>query len=156
MSTPFKLSDGGRSQSKRPRQKNDCVVRAIALAFERPYDEVYALLAAEGRACGRATSHLITNSWLSERAKYRSFPAEKGQPRMNLARFAEEHPRGRFVAKMAGHVVAVIDGVVFDTIMPRMTACVYCAWTIDVDLAASSWDDLVEKSLRNHLHNMRR
>lgn len=28
---PFKYSDGGRSESRRPKQRNDCTVRALAI-----------------------------------------------------------------------------------------------------------------------------
>lgn len=34
-------SDAGRSESRRPRQKNDCTVRALALALELRYDDAY-------------------------------------------------------------------------------------------------------------------
>ena len=37
----FKENDGGRATSKRPKNKSDCVVRAVAIAFNRYYDEVY-------------------------------------------------------------------------------------------------------------------
>lgn len=46
--------DAGRSASRRPRQKNDCTVRALALARGLTYDEAYDTLKAAGRGLRRA------------------------------------------------------------------------------------------------------
>jgi hypothetical protein len=124
----FQKSDAGRSQSKRPKQKKDCVVRAVALAFEIPYDTAYEAMAEEGRKSGCGTPKKAWQGWLNSRAMRVPFPAESGRPRMNLERFAAEHTTGRWVVQMAGHLVSVIDGVVHDDEMPKQLMCVYAAW----------------------------
>jgi hypothetical protein len=43
-SAPFSFNDGGRQLSKRPRQRNDCTVRAVAIACDFSYDSAYDLL----------------------------------------------------------------------------------------------------------------
>jgi hypothetical protein len=46
--------DGDRQRSKRPRQRNDCTVRAIAIACALSYDSAYdLLLKADVRKCSR-------------------------------------------------------------------------------------------------------
>lgn len=53
-------SDAGRYGSRRPRQKNDCTVRALALAMGLPYDEAYDRLKEAGRRCG---DRCIYSAW---------------------------------------------------------------------------------------------
>lgn len=131
----YVTDDGGRSHSNRPKQRNDCVVRAIAIASARPYDEVYDEMASAGRKSGRGTSKDVWQVWLSERADRVSFPAVAGQERMKPGTFCQLYPVGRWVIQMAGHVAAVVDGVVHDAEKPRETACVYAAWQVGYCLA---------------------
>ena len=114
----YKYSDAGRSQSKRSRQRNDCTVRAVTIAFGLEYDDVYDMLAALGRKCSRGF-HLDRNcfrsgEFLGHRVVKLSFPAVRGQKRMRVARFIAEHPEGAFIVRTAGHVTAVVDGVAYD------------------------------------------
>lgn len=125
----FSIDDAGRSQSLRPKQKRDCVVRAIALASGMPYDSVYDGLAAMGRKCGRSTSKEIWKAYLDSPAWIKEvFPAIPGQARMHLESFRQGHPLGRFVVQMARHLTAVIDGVIRDDFEPRLEGCVYAVW----------------------------
>lgn len=132
----FLATDAGRAQSRRPRQSNDCTVRALALATGTDYDDAYDTLAAAGRRCARgfhfrawakgATFNGFSFEWAA-------FPAVKGDWRMNPVRFAIAHPEGRFILKTAKHVLAVVDGVIMDS-TPRQGPmglewrCVYGAW----------------------------
>lgn len=123
----FKKSDAGRSASRRPRQSNDCTVRAYALAAGIAYDEAYDLLAEAGRKSGRGFGF---RKFIEAKGYvWIGFPAVKGERRMNPYRFAAEHPHGRFILKTAKHVFPVIDGVILDDVPPRLDRCVYGAWT---------------------------
>jgi hypothetical protein len=123
----FRKDDAGRAQSRRSRQKNDCTVRAFALATGCIYDEAYDLIAAAGRQCGRGFHF---RKFIEQQGfVWIAFPAVKGERRMNPYRFAAEHPQGRFILKTAKHVFAVIDGVIHDDAPPRRDRCVYGAWT---------------------------
>ncbi|MDP2324284.1 MAG: hypothetical protein Q8N51_09680 [Gammaproteobacteria bacterium] len=129
---PFHQDDGGRANSRRPRQQNDCAVRACAIATGLPYDQVYDELAAMGRRCGRGTSRKILASWLKPHATYHAYPSIAGQPRKHVDTFlAGPGAQGRWVVRIAGHVTAVIDGVAHDLTAPLADACVYCAWRIN-------------------------
>lgn len=82
---PFRLNDGGRQHSKRPRQRNDCTVRAVAIASSIPYDSAYDLLKANGRKCSRGIRlrPLFEGALLNEyRFKWIAFPAVRGYLRM--------------------------------------------------------------------------
>lgn len=128
---PFNQTDAGRAGSRRPRQKNDCAVRALAATSGLSYDEAYDMLARAGRKCGRGFFLL---EWIRENDPlprwtfiYHSFPARRGMRRMNPVEFAERFDRGRFICRMAGHVVACINGVFYDTGPIRPDGCIYGA-----------------------------
>lgn len=135
----FLKTDAGRGASRRPRQSNDCTVRAIALAAGLPYDAAYDRCAEEGRRCGRGM-HL--KDWLpvatvnGYRFVWTPCPAVKGEWRENPVTFANRHPSGRFILKLAKHVLACVDGVVMDTTehqgpMGLGWRCVYGAWKLE-------------------------
>ncbi|MGJ0509092.1 MAG: hypothetical protein ACR652_18615 [Methylocystis sp.] len=131
----FKYSDAGRKLSKRPKQINDCVVRALALAVEIPYDVAYDMAASHGRQSGRGMVHAHIRALFDSVPRIAGrhvFQAVKGQPRMNARRFAEAYPSGRWIVQFAGHYVAVVDGVFHDTVAAgcRPTRCVYSAWEV--------------------------
>lgn len=129
---PFKNDDAGRSKSSRPLQKQDCVIRSFALAFNIPYDQSYDSFKAAGR---RSHAGTHKNIWKAQLAKHpcvvkTSFPAVKGKPRMNLPAFCNQFRCGRYIVQMAGHLTAVINGVVHDTFAPDETRCIYAVWKV--------------------------
>ena len=127
---PFVPTIAGRAQSRRAKQRNDCTVRALATVQELSYDEAHDLLVDAGRKYGRGF-HLT--AWLGQQAfaSKLSFPAQAGRPRMNLATFCREYPKGRYICQVAKHVVAVVDGIVYDETPSDPARCVYTAWRID-------------------------
>lgn len=129
LSYSWLVSDAGRAASRRPQQKNDCTVRALALARGLAYDDAYDRLKEGGRKCSRGFRF---SDWLNRQdwATRISFPAVKGQRRMNPATFVTQYPRGRYVCQVAKHVFVVIDGVVYDTFENRPDRCIYAAWEI--------------------------
>jgi hypothetical protein len=127
----FQHNDGGRSTSKRPKQKQDCVVRAIAIAFKMPYDAIYDELAALGRKSGNGTKKELWKGWLEGRVNKRSFPAVAGCKRMNPVAFCNQFPTGTFIIQMAGHLSVVIDGTVHDDFRIDETKCIYASWQVD-------------------------
>ncbi len=130
-SYPFVVDDAGRSKSRRPKQKSDCVVRALALLLQKPYDTIYDELAEAGRKCSRGTAKTIWKEFLADKGAVRiSFPAERGERRMNLPEFCRIHPERRYVVQMAHHLTAVIGGVVHDTFAPGDERCIYACWSI--------------------------
>ena len=122
-------TDAGRSESQRPRQKNDCTVRALASARGLTYDEAYDLLKLAGRQSGkrfRLSDWLNTQPWATKMP----FPAVKGQRRMNPVAFCAQFPEGRFICKCSKHAFAVIDGKVLDEFKIRGARCIYTAWRV--------------------------
>lgn len=133
MEYKFIKDDAGRSQSKRPKQSNDCTVRAVAKAGGFEYDMVYDLFMQSGRKSGRGFD---LKTWAKKghikghKLVWTPLQAIKGQPRMNIAAFAETHETGTYILRVSKHVFAMIDGVVYDTGESRPDKCVYGYWQI--------------------------
>lgn len=125
----FVHTDAGRSTSRRSRQRNDCTVRAYALCFNLSYDQAYEFLASKGRKSGKGfrIDPVLPNKI--------SFPPVAGVKRMTLANFCRLYSEGRYICKIAKHVLPVIDGVVYDTDRSDPERCVYVAWRIDKTVA---------------------
>jgi hypothetical protein len=128
-SVRFQQTDAGRSTSRRPKQQNDCTVRAVALALNVPYDVAYDDLAAAGRECSRGF-HFLSWALAQPRLRWIPFQAVKGQSRMNAAKFCTQYSTGRWIIRTAKHVCVVVDGVVLDTSAPNPARCVYGAWEV--------------------------
>ena len=111
----------------------DCVKRAIAKATDTDYMEIQRGLNRHKKVTGAKTFNSDYN-WLSYiekvfNGKQMSFPAVKGQKRMNGKRFCEAYPKGSYVLQMANHLTACVDGVIYDT-WDCTEKCVYRAWKI--------------------------
>lgn len=130
---PFIRTDAGRAQSKRPKQFNDCSVRALALVCNLSYDEAYAMLAKAGRkSCKRfdIADWAAVASVHGHRFVWHPFPAVRGERRMTPISFCEQHPTGRWIVRVSRQVAAVIDGVLYDDAPMRSDRCIYGAWKL--------------------------
>lgn len=137
----FVIDDGGRAAAGFRGQTGDCVCRAIAIAAERPYAEVYAALngaadrerprRGKKRSSARTGVHKVT---------IRRYLTDLGWhwvPTMQIGSGCKVHlcggelPSGRLIVSVSRHLVAVIDGVVHDTHDPSRdgTRCVYGYFT---------------------------
>ena len=136
----FQFNDGGRAAEgfKHKKHCGDCVCRAIAIATERPYSEIYALILhyAKQERTGKRKQRKSD----PERGVYRTTERKvmsalgwEWVPTMGIGTGcrvhlrAEELPAGRIVVNVSHHFTAVIDGVVNDTHDPSRggTRCVY-------------------------------
>ena len=132
----FMYDDGGPAAAGYKGRAGDCVVRAIAIAAQKPYQEVYdainALAATETARVGRRSS---SRSGVG-RKTYECCLNQLGWEwvatmqvgsgcRVHLRR--EELPKGRLVVRLSRHLTAVIDGVIHDIYNPdrRGSRCVY-------------------------------
>lgn len=108
----FVKDDGGQAAAGHTKEVNDCVCRAIAIATERPYQEIWdrlrQLFGKHGiiKPCG--VVDFVENE-LMDSLGWTWVP----DSRAHLVR--EELPLGRLVVGIYKHSVAVIDGVMHDT-----------------------------------------
>jgi hypothetical protein len=125
-----KFNDGGRSKYFNAPNVGDCVCRAIAIATNKDYKEVYT-------AIKKVTKENPRNG-LSKRAtkKICEFYGGKWVATMTIGSGCKTHlkeselPMGRLVCSLSGHVTCVIDGVINDTYdcSRGETRCVYGYW----------------------------
>ena len=136
-------SDGGRATAGYKGAAGDCVTRAIAIATEIPYQEVYDELnalakgapkyASRKRSRGSVTRNGVPKPTILEYLDQRSWtwvPTMQIGSGCRVHLRADELPAGRIICQVSRHLCAVIDGVVYDTHDPTRdgTRCVYGYW----------------------------
>lgn len=138
----FIYDDGGRAAAGYTGRAGDCVCRAIAIATERPYQEVYDALNLLGKSertgkRKRGTSAARNGVYKQSYRPYLESLGWKWTPTMRIGSGCKVHladgelPPGRLVIVVSRHLVAVIDGVIYDTHNPQRAAgrCVYGYFT---------------------------
>jgi hypothetical protein len=135
----YKYDDGGREAAGFEGFANDCVVRAIAIAAEKPYREVYDALngLAKSERVGKHKSKKSSSRNGVFRTTYEKYLLSLGfkwNPTMSVGSGCKVHLReteipqtGRLVVAVSKHLTAVIDGVIHDTHNPDRNGwrCVY-------------------------------
>jgi len=141
MSRKFRFHDGGRAAAGYRGKAGDCVVRAIAIATERPYQEIYELVnrAATRERMGkrkRGISNARTGVYKVSIHRAMKELGWEWTPTMQIGSGctvhlrADELPAGRLIVSVSKHLTAVIDGVIYDThdCSRRGKRCVYGYW----------------------------
>ncbi len=119
----FTKDDGVRAAAGYKGDARDCVVRAIAIADNRPYQEVYDALFAASRTCKAARGRTSPREGVIKSVirRYLESAGWKWMPTMAIGQGcrvhlrADELPTGRVIVSVSRHLVAVIDGVIHDT-----------------------------------------
>lgn len=136
----FVHNDGGRAAAGYTGSTGDCVVRAIAIATELPYQTVYdAINETAARERPRRGKRSSSRTGV-RKPTYRRYLAALGwtwHPTMGIGTGctvhlrAEELPTGRLICAVSKHLCAVIHGVIHDTHDPSRngTRCVYGYFT---------------------------
>lgn len=125
-------------------EKNDCVVRAFAAAFDIEYDRGHAFVAKEfNREFRKGTSRF--NSTMTKLANdrrklnYKSIKTissgeiKRGASRMTVGSFVKDYDRGSYIIVIARHAFTVRDGVVVGgntADAKRMRCIVKGAWKV--------------------------
>jgi hypothetical protein len=109
---PFEYDDAGRRRSKRPRQRKDCTVRALAITAWAAYDEAYDYL---WKVRGRRTHSGAHWPPLMDDTVFGHEYAWREIPKIALGTWMAKHRRGVWVCRIRNHVFAVMDGVAHDT-----------------------------------------
>ena len=138
----FQYNDGGRANAGYTGTTGDCVVRAIAIATQKPYQEVYDNINILGQSehitrNKRSKSNARTGVYKTAIRKYMKSIGWNWIPTMFIGQGCKTHlkadelPKGRLVVSVSKHSVAVIDGVINDIYNPDRngTRCVYGYYT---------------------------
>ena len=117
----FVYDDGGRKAAGYKGTTGDCACRAVAIAAQRPYQEVYDLINeyAKKERTGkrkRKVSNARTGVYQTTMLKVMSHYGFKWVATMHIGQGCTVHlredelPRGRIVCNLSRHYAAVIDG----------------------------------------------
>ena len=123
-------NDGGRAEAGYKGTAGDCVCRAVAIATQRPYQEVYDLINeyAKSERTGkrkRGKSSARNGVYKETIRKVMAHYGFKWIPTMKIGQGCKVHlnenelPSGRLVVSLSKHETAVIDGVINDTYNPN-------------------------------------
>ena len=127
------INDGGRSKYFSGKNVRDCVTRAIAIAAEKDYKEVYDYIF---KFCGRTPRNGVLKKDAKKLMKVLGY---KWVPLTFLGIGVKNHLRKnelpmdkRIICSCSGHFVAVINGKVHDTFDCRYNGnrAVYGYWIV--------------------------
>lgn len=95
---------------------NDCVIRALAVAFDKPWIDVFDKLTSIAREnFDVATSKDVYTKYLElHQAEYIK-TMEKGKKRLSGEDFARQYKSGIYILRMANHLTVCVGGVIYDT-----------------------------------------
>ena len=137
----FVYDDGGRAEAGYKGTTGDCVTRAIAIATETPYQEVYDAINEMGKSerigkRKRGKSNARLGVYKRTFRKYMDDLGWTWTPTMFVGSGCQVHlredelPSGRLIVSLSKHSCAVIDGVIHDLDDPSRdgTRCVYGYW----------------------------
>ena len=94
------------------RNVGDCSVRAVSKALSQDWDTTYWGLALEGALLrDMPSANAVWGAYLA-RNGFRRYLAPDG---ITVGEFARENNRGVYILALSGHVVCIVDGVLYDT-----------------------------------------
>ena len=122
----FKLTQPNPTEKLGNAKKGDCAVRALSIVESLTWIEAFDILVDSARKSYSMPNDMENIlSVLHERGFIaHSCRVAKGEKRMTVEQFAEEHPFGRYILRCARHLTAVVDGVIRDS-WDTSSKCVY-------------------------------
>lgn len=94
----------------------DCVIRAISIAENKDWDDVYVELMVKGYAMkDMIESNELWNSYLHKLGYKRYIIPDTCPDCYSVREFAMDHPEGTYILGTGTHAVTVIDGDYYDT-----------------------------------------
>ena len=117
----FKYNDGGMATAGFKKPKSDCVVRAIAIATEKPYMEIHDMInemaGYDMARSGNGVNKKIYNAIMKEFGwKWVATMFVGSGCKVHLV--AHELPHGRLMVRVSKHMTNMVDGIVHDMCNP--------------------------------------
>jgi len=108
------------------RKKGDCVVRALSIALDKGWLEIYDDLTKLGRELKTMPNNKEVYEEYLKNYESKSQRVKKGEKRMTAQSFGN----GTYILRQAGHLVTIKNGILTDTWDCRKRA-VYKYWVIE-------------------------
>ena len=94
----------------------DCTVRAISKALGESWETTYVGLCIQGFImCDIPNANSVWGAYLRSKGFRREIIPNDCQDSYTVNDFCREHPTGKYVLALSGHVVAICDGDFYDT-----------------------------------------
>ena len=142
-------------------ERNDCVVKALALVCQLPYKQVHDMLKSNGRRKGDGTNHITFDAtkktlegmgykFTQETPRYVYPDGHEGKYTMKT--IGGVYPEGNVLLQSTGHQAALIDGEIQDWTQGRMHR-VHYVWVVTKGAATKVDDELTQgdKDLLDYL-----
>lgn len=98
------------------RRGDDCVIRAISKVLGMTWDDTYIKICLEGLLLkDMPSANHVWGAFLRKSNYSRHVIPNSCPDCYTVGDFAEDHPDGRYILALHGHVVALVDGNVYDT-----------------------------------------
>ena len=96
-------------------EAGDCVIRAISIATDKSWDEIYVALCAEGFYAGDWGNNNGVWDWYVRSLGFTRHIIPNDCPHCyTVADFVKEHPSGTYILATGTHAIAAIDGSFID------------------------------------------
>lgn len=93
----------------------DCVIRALSLATNKTWEEVYAKLSVYGfMSCDMPSSNAVWGQYLTDLGFERNIVSDSC-PSCTIRDFSSRNSKGVYVLGTGSHVVCVMNGDYYDT-----------------------------------------
>lgn len=127
---PLEITDAGRQYSDWILERNDCTVRALAIATNETYDAVHEELRRAGRRTHRGFE---LTEYLARRRTFLGHSLKRTTFRRHatITEVIEALGQGSYVVDLDDHVLAVVDGTARDLIRVPQTERVLGVWRFD-------------------------
>lgn len=94
----------------------DCTVRAISIATDKSWDDVFFGLALQGLVLADMPSaNSVTTAYLKNKGFRRRTIPETCPDCYTIKDFCEDNPKGTYITGTGTHMVSVIDGDYYDS-----------------------------------------
>lgn len=98
------------------RNVGDCAVRALTIALDTDWEDAYEMIARAGyNMADMPSSDSVWGAVLRSNGFYREAVPNTCPECYSVADFALDHPKGVYVVGTGGHVVTIVDGVLYDS-----------------------------------------
>ena len=97
-----------------PKRKSvgDCVIRALSIALDKPWEETYMEICAQGfKMADMPTANRVWGRYLRDKG----FERKTAESEITVGEFCKKHEEGTFILGLDGHVVAAYDGHYYET-----------------------------------------
>ncbi len=94
----------------------DCVIRALSAVMEKEWEETFLDVCLQGLVmCDMPSANAVWGAYLRRNGYRRKTVPEDCPDCYTVEDFCRDHPQGRYILALSGHVVAAIDGDWYDT-----------------------------------------